>query len=170
MSKLQAATPFSPSAAGVLHQARVVDLTQVIAGPYCAMQLALLGAQVLRVEAPGGDPLRWRGGSEPELAQRGLSTHYQAHAAGRERLALLDWNTPEGQAQLHAELAQADVFVCNLRSHVLARTGLDPHKRCTSSFRGSSSAISPVTRPSQTPALTGPPTTTRCRPPVASCA
>ncbi len=104
---------------------RVVDMTQVIAGPYCGLQLALLGAQVTKVEALSGDPLRWRGGSAPVLAARGLSTHYQAQAAGRQVLHI-DWNSPEGLAQVHTLLAQSDVLVCNLRAHVLARLGLSP--------------------------------------------
>ncbi len=88
------------------------------------MQLAQLGAQVIKVEAPDGDPMRWRGGSDVQAAQNGLSTHYQAHARGRE-VVFLDWNISEGQAQLKALLATADVFVCNLRAHMLPRMGLN---------------------------------------------
>jgi CoA:oxalate CoA-transferase len=106
-----------------LRHIRVIDLTQVIAGPYCAMQLAQLGAEVIKIEAPQGDPMRWRGGSDAQLSMQGLSTHYQAHARGRS-VRYLDWNAPEGLAQLKALLAQADVFVCNLRAHVLPRIGL----------------------------------------------
>jgi CoA:oxalate CoA-transferase len=101
----------------------VIDLTQVIAGPYCAMQLAQLGAQVIKIEAPSGDPMRWRGGSDAAAASQGLSLHYQAHARGRE-VVYLDWHTPDGVAQLKALLASADVFVCNLRAHMLPRMGL----------------------------------------------
>lgn len=106
-----------------LEKLRVIDLTQVIAGPYCAMQLAQLGAQVTKIEAPGGDPMRWRGGSDANAAAQGLSLHYQAHARGRE-VVYLDWNRPEGVAQLKTLIAQADVFVCNLRGHMLPRMGL----------------------------------------------
>ncbi|MBS7806308.1 CoA transferase [Variovorax sp. PCZ-1] len=106
-----------------LQDLRVVDLTQVIAGPYCAMQLAQLGAHVTKVEAPSGDPMRWRGGSDTRAASVGCSTHYAAHARGRS-VVNLDWNTESGQQELIALLAQADVFVCNLRAHVLPRMGL----------------------------------------------
>jgi CoA:oxalate CoA-transferase len=106
-----------------LQHLRVIDLTQVIAGPYCAMQLAQLGAHVTKVEAPQGDPMRWRGGSDAKAAKQGLSMHYQAHARGRE-VVYLDWASSEGVAQLKALIAQADVFVCNLRAHMLPRMGL----------------------------------------------
>jgi CoA:oxalate CoA-transferase len=106
---------------------RVIDLTQVIAGPYCAMQLAQLGAHVTKIEAPQGDPMRWRGGSDAQAADVGLSMHYQAHARGRE-VAYLDWSSAQGVAQLKALIAQADVFVCNLRAHMLPRMGLSVEK------------------------------------------
>jgi CoA:oxalate CoA-transferase len=102
---------------------RVIDLTQVIAGPYCAMQLAQLGAHVTKIEAPGGDPMRWRGGSDQAAAAQGLSLHYQAHARGRD-VVYLDWNSHAGAAHLKDLIAQADVFVCNLRGHMLPRMGL----------------------------------------------
>jgi CoA:oxalate CoA-transferase len=106
-----------------LENLRVVDLTQVIAGPYCAMQLAQLGARVIKVEAIEGDPMRWRGGSDAQAARAGLSTHYQAHARGRE-VVYLDWSRAPGQAQLKELISSADVFVCNLRAHMLPRMGL----------------------------------------------
>jgi CoA:oxalate CoA-transferase len=102
---------------------RVIDLTQVIAGPYCAMQLAQLGAHVIKVEALQGDPMRWRGGSDVASARQGVSTHYQAHARARQ-VQYLDWNTSQGVAELKALLLKADVFVCNLRAHMLPRMGL----------------------------------------------
>jgi CoA:oxalate CoA-transferase len=116
-------TVVAPPTSTCLHGIRVLDLTQVIAGPYCGQQLAMLGAQVTKVEAPGGDPLRWRGGSAPALSAMGMSSHYQAQAYGRE-LVYLDWATPEGVQQLQDLMAQHDVFVCNLRTHVLPRIGL----------------------------------------------
>jgi CoA:oxalate CoA-transferase len=106
-----------------LQDLRVIDLTQVIAGPYCAMQLAQLGAHVTKVEAPSGDPMRWRGGSDAQAAAQGVSLHYAAHARGRE-VVYLDWNEEAGQQELKALLVQADVFVCNLRAHMLPRMGL----------------------------------------------
>jgi CoA:oxalate CoA-transferase len=95
----------------------------VIAGPYAALQLAALGADVLKVEAPSGDPMRWRGGSDSDAAASGLSTHYQAHARGRS-VVYLDWNSDAGIAALKTELATADIFICNLRAHVLPAINL----------------------------------------------
>ncbi len=106
-----------------LRHIRVIDLTQVIAGPYCGMQLAQLGAHVTKIEAPQGDPMRWRGGSDAQAAALGLSNHYAAHARGRD-VVYLDWNSAQGQFDLKALIAQADVFICNLRAHVLPRIGL----------------------------------------------
>ena len=50
---------------------KIVDLTQVFAGPYCTYQLALLGAGVIKIEPPGGEQTRF-GGNLPDLAAQGL--------------------------------------------------------------------------------------------------
>ncbi len=105
---------------------RVLDITQVIAGPYAAQQLAQLGANVTRLELPTGEPLRWRGGHDAAAAASGLSTHYQAQAKGRQALHHIDWHSPSAAAELAGHVAQADVVLCNLRAHVLPRLGLDP--------------------------------------------
>ncbi|MGR3539815.1 MAG: CaiB/BaiF CoA transferase family protein [Hasllibacter sp.] len=110
---------------GPLAGVRVVDFTHVLAGPACAYQLALLGADVVKVERPGrGDAMRHRGGTDPERAARGESTAYLTQSAHK-RSAILDLDQPEGRAAMEALLAGADVLVENHRPSTLRRMGLD---------------------------------------------
>ena len=104
---------------------RVVDFTHVLAGPACAYHLALLGADVVKVERPGrGDAMRHRGGSDPERAARGASTAFLTQSAHKRSVAL-DLDDPEGRAAMHRLLAGADVLVENHRPSTLRRLGLD---------------------------------------------
>ena len=101
---------------------RVLDLTQVFAGPYCTYQLALLGAQVLKVEPPGGEMTRY-GGALPELAKQGLGLSFCTQNAQKSCVEL-DLKDPEQLAQALSLVAQADVFVQNFRPGVAQRLGL----------------------------------------------
>ncbi len=102
---------------------RVIDLTHVLAGPYCGYQLALLGADVIKVEAPRGDMTRLWGGNEKQLAA-GLGSGFVPQNAGK-RSAVIDIHTEEG-ARLIAELAaQADIFLENYRPGTMLKYGLD---------------------------------------------
>jgi crotonobetainyl-CoA:carnitine CoA-transferase CaiB-like acyl-CoA transferase len=87
---------------------RVLDLTRVIAGPVATRYLAALGADVLRLDAPG----------RPEL-----TAHAYDGLPGK-RSALLDFGTAGGHARLHELLAAADVLVHGYRPHALERFGL----------------------------------------------
>lgn len=112
---------------GPLSGVRVVDFTHVLAGPACAYQLALLGADVIKVERPErGDAMRHRGGSDAERAARGESTAFLTQSAHK-RYVALDLDTPEGRDAMHALLAGADVLVENHRPSTLARLELDWH-------------------------------------------
>ena len=102
---------------------RVVDLTHVLAGPYCTYLLGLLGAEVIKVEVPGGERNR-RVGPPGQLREMGLGAPFVAQAATKRMLAA-DIRTPDGADILRALLRRADVFVEGLRPGVVARAGFD---------------------------------------------
>ncbi len=107
-----------------LRDIRVIDFTHVLAGPACAYQLALMGADVIKVERPGrGDAMRYRSGTDPDRAEQGMSTAYVTQAAGK-RSVTLDLDTSEGRARFDDLLAGADVLVENHRPSTLERLGL----------------------------------------------
>lgn len=96
---------------------RVLDLGSFITAPYAAMQLAELGAEVIKVERPqGGDPFR-------SFAGGLYSPQYQAHNRGKRSLAL-DYASPGGLAVLNAMVARADVMIVNLRPGAAERLGI----------------------------------------------
>ena len=99
---------------------RVVDLTRILAGPFCTMLLADMGAEVIKVEAPGvGDPLRGQG-----VIQDGLSWYFAAFNRNKRSLSL-NLRTEAGRAVLARLIAESDVLVENFRPGVLAEMGFD---------------------------------------------
>ncbi len=107
--------------ASPLQGLRVLELGQVLAGPFAGAILADLGAEVIKVErVDGGDDARRMG---PPF-ERGDALNFHIFNRGKQSLAL-DLKTPEGQARCHALLAEADVFVHNLRPGVASQLGLD---------------------------------------------
>ncbi|MEW2912869.1 CoA transferase [Leisingera sp. JC11] len=102
---------------------RVLDLTHVYAGPFAAYQLAVLGAEVIKIE-PAAQPDLTRGeGADPELNARGMGLAFQAQAAGKKCLAL-DLAGSEGQ-EIFARLVEtADVVVLNYTLPAVQRLGL----------------------------------------------
>ncbi len=101
---------------------RIVDLTQVLAGPYCTYQLALLGAEVIKVEPPGGDLTR-AGGEVPALSEQGLGLSFCTQNSEKDYVAV-DLKTPEGIAAVLSLAEDADLFVQNYRPGVAERLGL----------------------------------------------
>ncbi|MER8828765.1 CoA transferase [Mesorhizobium sp. M0938] len=102
---------------------RVLDLTNVLAGPYCAYQLGLLGADVIKVEAPqGGDLARQLGGS-PELNSAGMGASFLAQNAGK-RSVVLDLKKEADRERFLDLVASADALVENFRPGVMGRLGL----------------------------------------------
>lgn len=102
---------------------RIIDLTQVFAGPYCSYLLGLLGADVIKVELPGGEWSRTQG---PPGAARdaGLAAGFATQAAGKRMLAV-DIRTPAGASILRDLLGTADIFIENLTPGTVARFGFD---------------------------------------------
>jgi crotonobetainyl-CoA:carnitine CoA-transferase CaiB-like acyl-CoA transferase len=111
-----------------LHGVRVLDLSRVLAGPWCTQTLADLGADVIKVERPGsGDDTRSWG--PPFLRdQRGGDSREAAYFLGtnrNKRSIAIDISRPEGQELIRRLAAQADVLVENFKVGDMARYGLD---------------------------------------------
>ena len=105
--------------AGALAGIRVVEMGQLIAGPFCGKTLAEFGADVIKIEAPGtGDPLRnWR------LIKEGTSVWWQVQSRNKRSLAL-DLRQAEGQELARSLIAQADVLIENFRPGTLEGWGM----------------------------------------------
>jgi crotonobetainyl-CoA:carnitine CoA-transferase CaiB-like acyl-CoA transferase len=101
---------------------RVLDLTNVLAGPYAGYQLALLGADVVKVEAPDGDLARQLGAS-PALNAARMGASFLAQNAGK-RSVVLDLKSEPGRAAFLDLVASADVVLENFRPGVMERLGL----------------------------------------------
>jgi len=100
----------------------VLDLTNVLAGPFAAYQLACLGARVIKVESPEGDLAR-RLGADPAYARAGMGISFLAANAGKESIEI-DLKTPDGKAVLERLVALADALIENFRPGVMERLGL----------------------------------------------
>jgi crotonobetainyl-CoA:carnitine CoA-transferase CaiB-like acyl-CoA transferase len=102
---------------------RVLDLTNVLAGPFCAYQLALLGADVVKIEVPDGGDLARQLGADPALNARHMGASFLAQNAGK-RSVTLNLKKAEGKDVLRRLVESADVLVENFRPGVMARLGL----------------------------------------------
>ena len=99
---------------------RVIDLTRILAGPFCSMLLADMGADVIKIEAPGaGDPVRRQG-----AIKHGFSWYF-AQFNRNKRSLTLDLRSAAGKAVLADLIAGADVLVENYRPGVLDEMGFD---------------------------------------------
>lgn len=104
----------------MLQGIRVLDLSQFIPGPYCTMLLSDLGADVVKVEPPHGDPQATDG----PLDEDGISLWYRIINRNK-RIVTLDLKSDEGRAMLRRLVAVADVLLESYRPGVLARLGFD---------------------------------------------
>ena len=106
----------------LLHGIRVLDLTNVLAGPFASYQLALLGADVVKVEVPGSGDLARQLGADPELSAERMGTSFLAQNAGKRSLTV-NLKDERGREVFTALLATADVLLENFRPGVIDRLG-----------------------------------------------
>lgn len=102
---------------------RVLDLTNVLAGPFAGYQLALLGAEVIKVEVPGSGDLARNLGADPELSARGLGISFLAQNSAK-RSVTVNLKHPRGQEVFRRLVSSADVLLENFRPGVMERLGL----------------------------------------------
>ncbi len=127
---------------GLLGGLRVLDLTRFVAGSQATMLLAAMGADVVKIEVPPGDPYRWQGTERI----KGESALFLALNAGKRSVAI-DFRTSAGREALEPVLASADMLVENSRPGSLAAHGLDwksVHARYPSLVYGSISGYGDV--------------------------
>ncbi|MFF7477025.1 CoA transferase [Streptomyces sp. NPDC008092] len=102
---------------------RVLDLTNVLAGPFASYQLALLGADVVKVELPGTGDLARQLGADQDLNTDRLGSSFLAQNSGK-RSVTINLKSPRGREVLMRAAREADVIVENYRPGVLDRLGL----------------------------------------------
>ncbi len=107
----------------LLESVRVLDLTNVLAGPFCCYQLAQLGADVIKVEVPDSGDLARQLGADPELNKRLMGASFLAQNAGK-RSVTINLKNPDGKEIFRRLVGTADVVVENFRPAVMARLGL----------------------------------------------
>ncbi|MGX9356169.1 CaiB/BaiF CoA transferase family protein [Roseobacteraceae bacterium S113] len=107
-----------------LEGVRVLDLTNVLAGPFCCHQLVHLGAEVIKVEARGRGDLARQLGADAALNATGMGVSFLAQNAGKKSVTL-DLKTRDGKDLFKRLTGTADVIVENFRPGVMARLGLD---------------------------------------------
>jgi len=106
----------------LLHGIRVLDLTNVLAGPFATVHLALLGADVIKIENPDGGDLARKLGAVPELNAQLMGTSFLAQNANKRSLTL-NMKAEAGRDIFRALVKDADVLVENFRPGVMERLG-----------------------------------------------
>lgn len=106
-----------------LHGVRVLDLTNVLAGPFCCHQLAHMGADVIKVEVPGSGDLARQLGADPDLNRRFMGVSFLAQNPGK-RSITVNLKHPRGKDIFRKLVKSADVVVENFRPGVMDRLGL----------------------------------------------
>ncbi len=108
---------------------RVLDLTNVLSGPFATMHLALLGADVIKVELPEGGDLARKLGNVPKYNKELLGTSFLAQNANKKSLTL-NMKAVEGKEIFRKLLKTSDVVVENFRPGVMARLGFSYEEMC----------------------------------------
>ena len=103
---------------------RVIDLSQVLAGPYATYLLALMGAEVIKIEKPGEGDWTRKGPGVPQLSAEGMGVGYLTQNAQKKSVAL-DLKSDEGCEALRRLCKTADVFLENFKPGVAGRLGFD---------------------------------------------
>ncbi|MDG1459337.1 MAG: CaiB/BaiF CoA-transferase family protein [Pseudoprimorskyibacter sp.] len=103
---------------------RILDLTNVLAGPFCCHQLAHMGADVIKVETPGTGDLARQLGADPERNADLMGVSFLAQNPGK-RSITLNLKSPSGKRILKELVQKSDALVENFRPGVMARLGLD---------------------------------------------
>lgn len=103
---------------------RVLDLTHVFAGPFCAYQLGVLGAEVIKIEPVSQPDMTRAEGADTALNAQGMGLSFQAQGGGKRTLAL-DLKSEQGREVFDRLVATADVLVQNYTAHAVEELGLE---------------------------------------------
>ncbi len=106
-----------------LHGIRVLDLSNVLAGPFCGYQLALMGAEVVKIEVPGQGDLARRLGADPQASAQQMGASFVAVNAGKQSVTL-NLKDARGREILLQMVRESDVLIENFRPGVMDRLGL----------------------------------------------
>jgi len=101
----------------------VIDLTNVLSGPFCGHLLAHMGADVIKIEVPGTGDLARQLGADPDLNEKKMGVSFLAQNAGKRSLTI-NLKTAKGKELFKRLVAKADVLIENFRPGVMDRLGL----------------------------------------------
>ena len=113
----------------LLEGVRVLDLTNVLSGPFATLHLALLGAEVIKIENPEGGDLARKLGNVPKYNKQLLGTSFLAQNANKKSLTL-NLKAEEGKEIFRKLVCTADLIVENFRPGVMARLGFSYEELC----------------------------------------
>jgi len=103
---------------------KVVEMARILAGPWAGQTLSDLGAEVIKIESPAGDDTRAWGPPFVTRDEDVSASYYHSTNRGKASV-VIDFSTPEGQAQVRDLVADADIFIENFKVGGLAKYGLD---------------------------------------------